>query len=281
MKVAVVTDSTAALPSAIPPLVTIVPLSVVINGRAGREGVDVTSADVAAALLDRRSKITTSRPAPGEFAAAYAAAFAAGATGVVSVHISAELSGTVEAARFAAAEAAGPVEVVDARSTGMGLGFAVLAAAEAASDGGSLAGVHQAAVDAAAATDVYFYVDTLDHLHRGGRIGAASKLVGTALAVKPILHVEQGTIVSCDRVRTTAKALDRLVDLAVAAAADSTVDIAVHHLCAPDRADLLVAGLRQRLGGRMHDLHVSEISATIAAHVGPGVAGIVIHRRVP
>lgn len=280
MTVAVVTDSTSALPAEAFGLITVVPLTVVINGSPGREGVEVTPVDVATVLADRHAKITTSRPAPADFAAVYRAAFAAGATGIVSVHLSAQLSGTIEAAQLAAAEVDGAIEVIDSRSTGMGLGFAAIAAGSAAAAGHALPAVRQAALDAAAATDVYFYVDTLDHLRRGGRIGATSKLVGTALSVKPILHVQDGTIVPCDRVRTTAKALDRLVDLATAAAGDSPVDVAVHHLGSPERASMLADALSSRLGDQIRDLHVTEISATIAAHVGPGVAGIVIHRRV-
>jgi DegV family protein with EDD domain len=252
---------------------------VVINDEAGREGLDVTAIGVAKALADRRTKITTSRPTPGEFAAAYRAAFEAGATGIVSVHISGKLSGTIEAAHLAAAEVGGAIEVIDSGSTGMGLGFAAIEAQAAADLGQDLAAVRRAAELAGAETDVYFYVDTLEHLRQGGRIGAASKLFGTALSVKPILHVEDGTIVSCDRVRTTAKALDRLVELAALAAKDLPVDVAVQHLDSPDRASLLVEAIRARLGDRIRDLHVTEISATIAAHVGPGVAGIVIHRR--
>jgi DegV family protein with EDD domain len=281
MPVAVVTDSTAYLPAALVQAygITVVPLTVVINGVEGREGVDDTSAEFARALGARRVTVTTSRPAPEQFASAYRRLLDAGAPGVVSVHLSAELSGTVEAATLAAAELGDRVAVVDARSTGMGLGFPALAAAAAAAGEADLSGVRLAASEAIARTDTLFYVDTLEFLRRGGRIGAASALLGTALSVKPILHVVDGAIVVRDKVRTASRGLARLVDLAVEAAGESDVDVAVHHLGAAPRAEGLVEALSGRLGGQLHDRHVTEIGAAVAAHVGPGLLCAVVHRH--
>jgi DegV family protein with EDD domain len=197
----------------------------------------------------------------------------------VSVHLSAALSGTVEAATLAASSFDGAVEVVDARSTGMGLGFPALAAASAAAAGSSLAEVRDAALAAVERTSTFFYVDTLEFLRRGGRINAASALLGTALSVKPILHVVDGEVKMRDRVRTAGRALARLVDLAVEAAGDSDVDVGVHHLGAPERANDLTAELASRLDGRLREVYVSEIGAVVAAHVGPGLACVVVHRR--
>ncbi|MDQ1653383.1 MAG: fatty acid kinase fatty acid binding subunit, partial [Cryptosporangiaceae bacterium] len=219
-----------------------------------------------------------SRPPPAEFAAAYASAFADGADGVVSVHLSAELSGTCEAAAFAASEAPGPVAVVDSRSTAMGLGFAVLAAAEAAEAGGDLDAVAAAAVSTAERTTTLFYVDTLEHLRRGGRIGAAAALLGTALSVKPILHVLDGIVVVREKVRTTGRALARIEDLAAEAAGYDGSDLAVHHLGSPDRA----AELQRRLLARIPKVgHVvtSEVGAVVGAHTGPGSLGVVVVRH--
>ncbi|SCE85656.1 EDD domain protein, DegV family [Micromonospora viridifaciens] len=281
MPVAVVTDSTAYLP---PELVrahrlTVVPLTVVLDGVEGLEGVEVSPGDAARALGGRRVAASTSRPAPAQFGEVYRALLAEGADAVVSVHLSAELSGTVEAARLAAAEIGDRVAVVDSRSTGMGLGFPVLAAAAAAAGGADLSGVRQAAVDAIARTTIFFYVDTLEFLRRGGRINAAEALLGTALSVKPILHMPDGAIVVRDRVRTAGRGLARLVDLAVEAADDAEVDLAVHHLAAPQRAEQLVTALTERLGDRRHDTYVTEAGAVVAAHAGPGLACVVIHRR--
>ena len=281
MPVAVVTDSTAYLP---PELVhahrlTVVPLTVVFNGAEGLEGVEVFPADATRELSGRRVSVSTSRPAPEQFAEVYRALLAEGADGIVSVHLSAELSGTVEAARLAAAEVGDRVEVVDSRSTGMGLGFPVLAAAAVAERGADLSAVRDAALGTVGRTTVFFYVDTLEFLRRGGRINAAEALLGTALSVKPIMHMPDGEIVLKDKVRTASRGVARLVDLAVEAAGDAEVDLAVHHLAAPQRAEQLVEALTARLGDRLHDTYVTEAGAVIAAHAGPGLACVVVHRR--
>lgn len=282
MSVAVVTDSTAYLPAELISVsdLVVVPLTVVLNGTEGLEGEEISSADVLRALDARRVAVSTSRPAPEQFVRTYRRLLDQGATGVVSVHLSAELSGTVDAARLAAAEVGDDrVAVVDARSTGMALGFSALAADTAAAGGVQLAEVRQAAVDTAARTRTFFYVDTLEFLRRGGRINAASALLGTALSVKPILHVVDGTIVLKDKVRTTSRGLNRLVDLAVQAAADTEVDIAVHHLGMPQRAAELVEALTARLGTQLVDCYTADVGAVVAAHTGPGLAGVVVHRR--
>jgi DegV family protein with EDD domain len=280
MPVVVVTDSTAYLPVDVAGThpVTIVPLTVSISGRDGREGVDVTPGDVAKALAERRATVTTSRPAPAQFAATYQQLLADGADAVLSVHISARLSGTYESAVAAAGDFGDRVSVVDSASTGMGLGFPALAAAETAVAGGDLATVRAAAIAAAERTTTLFYVDTLEFLRRGGRIGAASALLGTALAVKPILYVTEGEVRLREKVRTASRALARMVDLAVEAAEDSTVDIAIHHLGAPERADALQIEIGQRFGDRVRHTYRSEVGAAVAAHVGPGMACVVVHR---
>jgi len=266
-----VTDSTAYLPPELAAGITVVPLTVAMGGIEGDEGDEVTPAEVAAALAARRVPVTTSRPSPERLARCYRAALANGAAGVVSVHLSAKLSATYEGAVLAAAEVDPErIAVVDARSTGMGLGFAAA--------GGDLSAVAAAAKAAAARTETFFYVDTLEFLRRGGRISAASALVGTALSVKPILHVRDGEIAVRDRVRTTSRALDRLVDLAVSAAGDGEVDIAVHHFVAEERARALTEALLKRLGPRVRRHWVSEVGAVVAAHAGPGLAGVVVHR---
>jgi DegV family protein with EDD domain len=279
--VAVVTDSTAYLP---PGLVAerriqVVPLEVRLGDRVGREGVDIDAAAVSSALADRHVTVQTSRPAPADFAQTYRAALAAGAAEVVSVHLSRELSGTWDAARLAAQEV-GPerVRVVDSRATAMGLGFAVLAAADASDGGAGGAAVEAAAADVAARCRVFFCVDTLDRLRRGGRIGAAAALVGGALAVKPLLHVAQGRIVPLEKVRTTGRAAQRMLDLAVRAAGEGPADVAVHHLGAAERAEELAARLRERLP-RVVRLLVSEVGAVIGAHTGTGLLGIVVVPR--
>jgi DegV family protein with EDD domain len=278
--VGVVTDSTAYLPDRVATEygVVVVPLHVVLGGRTGVEGLEVSPGDVASALAERRLHVSTSRPTPAELAAAYRSA---GAECLVSVHLSADLSGTYEAAAIAADEVAGDgieVRVVDSQTIAMGLGYAVLAAARVARDGADVDAVEQEARAAAARTDTLFYVDTLEHLRRGGRIGAAAALLGTALAVKPLLHVTEGRIAPLEKVRTASKALARLEDLAVERSADVEVDLAVHHLAAAEKAEALAERLRARVP-QVGALHVSEVGAVVGAHVGPGLLGVVVARR--
>jgi len=119
----------------------------------------------------------------------------------------------------------------------------------------------------------------LEFLRRGGRINAAEALFGTALSVKPIMHMPDGAIVLREKVRTASRGVARLVDLAVEAAGDDDVDLGVHHLAAPQRAEALLAALTERFGDRLHDTYVSEAGAVVAAHAGPGLACVVVHRR--
>src|ERR671916_960068 len=278
MPVAVVTDSTAYLPPEVVSRygIEVVPCYVVLAGRSGREGEEITPEDVARALGTRGQRVSTSRPTPGDFVAAYRRRLAAGADRIVSVHLSAELSGTVDAARLAAAQVGEHVvTVVDSRSAAMGNGFAVLAAARAAARGEDMGAVAAAARETAAATRTLFVVDTLEHLRRGGRIGHAASMIGTALSVKPVLHVADGRVVPLEKVRTTARALVRLVQRGVEAAAGQPVMVAVHHLAAPERAERLAADLEERLPN-LRELYVSELGAAIGAHVGPAAVGLVV-----
>ncbi|HZE01755.1 MAG TPA: DegV family protein [Pseudonocardiaceae bacterium] len=277
MAVAVVTDSTAYFPAGLAERRGIrqVPLHVLVDGQHWLDGVQLGPAELVEALA-RRASVSTSRPTPGEFEAAYAEAINAGADAIVSVHLSRALSGTWESARLAAEQVGGKrVRVVDSRSTGMGLGFSALAAAAVSADGGDLDDVYETAERVGGRCRVFFSVDTLEHLRRGGRIGSAAALLGSALAVKPLLHVNAGKVVPLEKVRTAGRARARLVDLAVQAAGSGPVDLAVHHLGAADRAADLVTQLRARLA-MLSECLVSEVGAAIGAHAGPGVLGVVV-----
>ncbi len=175
--VAIVTDSTAYLPARTMERhgITAVPLTVVLGDRALEEGTEISTRSLAQALQKRRP-VTTSRPAPEVFAETYRRIAASGVDGIVSLHLSAELSGTHDAAVVAAREAPVPVRVVDTGMIAMALGFCAVAAAEAAEAGGTVDEAVTAAEKRAAGTSAYFYVDTLDYLRRGGRIGAAQAL---------------------------------------------------------------------------------------------------------
>jgi DegV family protein with EDD domain len=278
-RTAVVTDSTASLTSdeAASLNVDVVPLEVVISGRTGLDLVEVSSEQVATALAGSEP-VSTSRPAPARFMAAYDRARQNGATEVVSVHLSGELSGTVDAARLAARESTIPVTVIDSRQVGLGVGLAVLAAAELAQSGAGAQQVADEVTRICAGTSMLFYVDTLEFLRRGGRIGAASAFLGSVLAVKPLLEVTDGHIQPVEKIRTAARALARLEDLAVARAGSGPVRLGVHHLAAADRAEKVRDSLAARLPDASPVL-VRQLGAVIGAHVGPGVVAVAVSPR--
>jgi DegV family protein with EDD domain len=281
--VAVVTDSTSSFApqQAERADVRVIPLQVVLEGRSRPES-EVAAAEVAVALRAGR-RVSTSRPTPEVIGATYAELAAAGFTGIVSVHLSGGISGTAQAAEVAARSAALPVRVVDSRGAAMATGFAALAAARAAREGADLGAVAGQAARTAAATSTWFCVDDLVHLRRGGRVSATSAVLGTALAVKPLLTVADGSISPLERVRTSARALARLEQLAGEAigagvAAGRVVDVAVHHLDNREAAERLAAALRALAPGGL--VLVSELSAVLGVHVGPGTVGVVVSPAV-
>lgn len=281
MNVRVVTDSTAYLPEGLAARhgIEVVPLHVVVGGRDHVEGEGISPGEVAAALREY-TIVTTSRPTPQSFLETYRRLAREGATHVVSIHLSSQMSGTVEAARLAAAEAPLPVTVVDSETLGMAMGFAVVAAAEAAGAGADLAEVTATVDHRLGGSSVLFYVDTLEHLRRGGRIGAASALLGSALAIKPILAVRGGRIVPVEKVRTATRAIARIEVLVVerAQAGAQTVEIAVHHLDAQTRAEQIAERLRTAVPGGPQ-VTVVELGAVVGAHVGPGTIAIAVSPR--
>jgi len=282
VSVAIVTDSTASLPGDLVAShgVVVVPLHVVLDGHQYSEGVDVSTDEVAAALR-KSTSVSTSRPSPQAFLDAYEAAAASGADAVVSVHISSDMSGTVGSALLAASQSPIPVEVVDSRSVGMAMGYAVLSAATAAQHGHDAKVVAAIASSRARAATVILYVDTLEHLRRGGRIGTASAMLGSALAIKPLLGLSDGHISPIEKVRTSARALSRLEELAFEAfeaAGESGVDIAVHHLDSQARANDLADRLRARVPSSTPVLLV-ELGAVVGAHVGPGTIAVAVSPR--
>ena len=285
-KVAVVTDSTSSLRSALLEEhgITVVPLQVVIGDRSYDDGVDAEASPAGVAEAMRASvAVSTSRPTPTRMLEVYREVAALGAEEVVSVHLSGQVSSTYESAVLAAQRSPVPVHVVDSRLVGPGTGYAALTAAEVVAADGTAEEAAEAAQARAGAATALFYVDTLDHLRRGGRVGAAAAFLGTALAVKPVLEVREGRVVPREKVRTSARALAKLEELAVEAAADEPVDVAVCHLANPDPAAALASSLTERLRdnlqGRVVD--VSEIGAVLGAHVGPGLVGVTVAPLLP
>lgn len=307
MSVAVLTDSTACLPPerAEAAGVAVIPLHVVVGGRSYAEGVDITAGQVADLLRSGRQAVSTSRPSPGELIEAYRGLAAGGATQIVSAHLSAELSGTVEAAQLAAVAVRDEVEVrvVDSRVLGMALGYAACDGAAAAAAGGGVAEVADLIERRAAESTTVMYLDSLEFLRRGGRVGTAQAILGQALAIKPLLTVADGQIGLLEKVRTRAKAMTRLREVAADAArrlsaggeqrsgTQGSVRIAIHQLgwselAEQTRADLATAlrgddsGSGSGSGSGSEDtgveIDIVELGAVTAVHAGPSTLAVVV-----
>jgi DegV family protein with EDD domain len=290
-QIVVVTDSTASLPARVAAErgIRVVPLQVVIGAQVYDEVLEedpsgdehgATPAMVAEALKEFRP-VSTSRPTPRALLDVYERAAAAGASEIVSVHLSAEMSGTFESAQLAAKEASVPVHPVDSRQVGIATGYAALSAVDVLDAGGTAEDAVVAALARAGEATSLFYVDTLEYLRRGGRIGAAAALFGGALAVKPLLSIRDGKVATLEKVRTSGRALSRLADLVVEAAGDRSVDLCVSHLAAHDRAEQLAMTLGERLAGQLEGREVwcTELGAVLGAHVGPGMVAVCVAPR--
>lgn len=283
MPVTIVTDSTASLPAELAAErgIVVVPLQVVIGAEVLDEGPDGATPELVAAALKEWKPVSTSRPGPATLLEVYEQAARDGATEIVSVHLSGDMSGTFESAQLAARDASVRVVPIDTRQVGFATGFAALAAADAVDAGATADEAAEAARARAASSSSLFYVDTLEYLRRGGRIGAAAALLGGALAVKPLLHIEDGKVASLERVRTSARALGRLEELAVQRAGEQPVDVCVAHLANPDRAGQLSERLAERLAANLEGREVwcGELGAVLGAHVGPGMIAVCVAPR--
>lgn len=279
-RIAIVTDSTSSLSSAdaAREQISVVPLQVVIGAESLTEGVDA-SAERLAAALKAFIPVSTSRPTPDDFLAVYQRLADEGADEIVSVHLSAKLSGTLDSAMLAAKDSPVPVTCVDTTQVGIATGFAAGRAAQARDAGADVEAVAAAARRAGETSTVLIYVDTLEFLRRGGRVGSAAALIGSALAVKPILSITDGMVTPLDKVRTQSKALARVEALAVEAAQASAngFDIGVQHLASLEAATGVATRLATALG--RESIPVDEVGAVIGAHVGPGTISVTVTPR--
>ena len=284
-RVVVVTDSTASLPPDVARArgIRVVPLQVGVGARILDEGPDGATPAVVAQALRDFVPVSTSRPAPALFTELYRELSADGVEEIVSIHLSGEMSGTFESAQLAGLEVDLPVHVVDSGQVGIATGYAALTAMEVLDAGGTAQEAADAALARGRAATSLFYVDTLEYLRRGGRIGAAAAIVGSALSVKPLLQIAHGKVVPRERVRTASRALARLADLAVEAAGDQPVEVCVSHLANADRAEELAASLAERLaeGLEGRDVMCGELGAVLGAHVGPGMVAVCVSPRPP
>jgi DegV family protein with EDD domain len=270
--VAVVTDTTHYLPRAVVEASDIHEVSLYVNWPDVQEREsELPSFD---AFYDRlrseRQLPTTSQPSVGDFLAVYEPLLAQGKD-VLSIHISGGISGTVNAARQAAEQCPpGRVQVLDSSTACGGLGLMAMAAAKGARDGIGIEACITKAKEARERLTLWFAIDTLEYLVRGGRIGRAQGMVGSALRIKPILSVESD-ITPVERVRTSARAFARMVEMLRTLQADGVDGWVVQHIQAPEEAERLAEEGRKIFG--TEPVFVSEIGPVIGAHVGPGLIG--------
>lgn len=277
-KVAVVTDSTANIPDELLnnlPVYTI-PLQVIWGPDSFRDSVDIHPQEVYTRLEGTKVMPTTSQPSPAAFSEVYRGLLDQGYD-ILSVHISASLSGTIDSALQARQNFPGArIEIVDSKTTSMAMGFPVLTVARAAAQGATLQECQKLVENDIQHTGVLFVVKTLEFLRRGGRIGGASAFLGTAFDLKPILELRNGRIEAIDRVRTMSKALDQLLVLfADRVGQQRPVHIAALHANnLVDARQVLERARNQFSPSDVSEAVISEVSPVIGIHAGPGVVGL-------
>jgi DegV family protein with EDD domain len=278
MSVGIVTDSTCYLPEqTIAELgIEVVPLQVISNGVAFNEVGGISVDEVATALRSGKS-VTTSRPNPEVFVAAFEKLHNAGHESIVSVHLSSELSGTYESAVLASRKVDFKVDVVDSRGIAMMLGFAVQAGAKLANSGGSHADVLDLVQRKCAGASIIFYVDSLEFLEKGGRVTAMQAKMGASMNLKPLLHMINGKVEQQELVRSSEKSIARMIEI-VAAAARIKSEIAIHHVEALDAAYTVAQQLKDLTG--IATISVTSAGAVVGTHVGPGALAVVVSPQV-
>ncbi|MCL2150505.1 MAG: DegV family protein [Dehalococcoidia bacterium] len=280
MAVRIMTDSTADLPPAlIKELeITVVPVYVNLHGRSYREGVDISLDDIYREMVDNDATVTTSQPAPADFAEAYRQLMK-DADEILSINISTHLSSTCSSAIKAQelVDGQGRIEVIDSASVSMGTGLITIAAARLAQAGASLPHILDETKRAISHTHIWGLLDTLKYVLRSGRIGKAKALLGSLLAIKPMITVKDGEINPAGMARTRQKGLDKLV-----ANLESFADIdevGIAHSTTPDEAQTL----RQRLSTVLdiRRIHLSRLGPAVGTHTGPGTLVLTLREKLP
>jgi DegV family protein with EDD domain len=279
-RIAVVTDSTAYLPEeALGELdIPVIPLWLIWGDERFRDGVDIDPPTFYQRLRTLETFPTTSQPSAGEFEAFFREV-GAEADAVVGLFISSKISGTVANAKAAQAQLPDlNIRVVDSLSTSIGLGFSVLAAARAAAAGESVDDIVAVAEDLGSRMHLLFAVDTLEYLHRGGRIGGAKRLLGTALNIKPLLQLEDGAVEPLMQVRTKRKAVAQMLNVVGERLAGKPVaEAAIINADCPEEAAAVAEQVGQRFG--LGTVPSVPLSPVIGAHAGPGTVGICFYAQ--
>lgn len=277
-KVAIVTDSTAYIPSTMTRghQIQTVPLQLIWGPQSYSDGVDISPDEFYTRLPNSKDNPTTSQPSPAAFKQVYSSLLEQGYD-ILSVHISSKLSGTMDSAIQARDLLPGaPIELVDSLTISLAMGFPIMLAARAAEQGATLQDCKRLVQQSLPNTGVLFTLKTLEYLHRGGRIGGAAALVGNAFNLKPILELRNGRIEAAEKVRTMNKAVDRMLDLFEERIAGRTpLHIAVLHAQAEAEAVQLLERARQRFNiSSITDAVIAPVSPVVGVHTGPGCLGM-------
>ena len=277
-KVAIVTDSTSSMTQAMGREygVHVMPTYVLFGTQAYRDGIDLDAKLFYRLLRGSEQLPTTSQPAVADFAQLYTQ-LSRQAEAIVSIHPSKKLSATVDSALAARRELPdASIHVIDSRTLSMSLGLIAIAAARAAAAGQDAAEIVRLVEDLMSRTHLIFTVKTLENLRKGGRIGGATALLGSALRIKPILHIEDGRVEPLEKPRTRKKAVGRLLDLmAERVGASEAVHVVVLHCDAPDEGERLAEQVAARFS--CAELLTAEAGPTIGTHAGPGTLGVAFY----
>ena len=278
MTVKVITDSTADLPPALAEElgITVVPLNVHFGTEVYRDGVEITADEFYRRLVTASRLPTTSQPTPGDFLSAYDE-MGQTTDEILSVHVSAKLSGTMNSATQAREEYGGAcrIEIIDSLQGSMGLGMLAIAAAEAARRGNSLDDVVTETRAAIPKVGFIGLLDTLEYLEKGGRIGKAQAFMGSLLRIKPLLTIRDGEAHPLERARTRAKGVDRMCELVQAEM--PLKDLAVVYTTTPDEARALAQRLQSHLP--QGEVILSQVGPVVGTYLGPGVLGVAFRKQ--
>lgn len=274
-KVAIVTDSTSYVPAELVKQyqLTVVPQILNWEGKSYLDGVEISNEEFYTRLASAKELPTSAQPSPGQFLEAFEQ-LKDTAESIVCIVISDQLSGTLDSARAAALSVPEiPIEVIDSRTTSMGMGMLVLIAARLAESGQDHLQIAETIRSLIPHQNLLFVVDTLEYLHKGGRIGGAQRLLGSVLSIKPILHIDDGRIEPLESVRTKKKALARLLQLVKEQTKGwKEIHISVVHANAPETADYLYEQLTESLDPV--EIMLCGLSPVVGTHAGPGTVGV-------
>lgn len=275
--VAIVTDSTSYIPEALVKQyqLTVVPQILNWEGESFLDGVQISNAEFYTRLSNAKELPTSAQPSPGQFLEAFEG-LRDSAESIVCIVISDHLSGTLDSARAAALSVPEiPIEVIDSRTTSMGLGMLVLHAARLANEGQNQRQIAEAIRSLLPNQRLLFVVDTLEYLHKGGRIGGAQRLLGSVLSIKPILHIDDGRIEPLESVRTKKKALSRLLQLVEEQTKGwSEIHAAVVDANDAETADFICEQISQAI--QPAEIIRCGLSPVVGTHAGPGAIGVAL-----